>query len=128
MKVWIQIASIIAVASVGSLIYVALFTPQLVLIHWLNALFIVSLIIIACSAGTVFLYSPPFQRVAYNFTYFFSKLKKENKVADDVERKNKGYKGDDLKEIDRPRWTTSFLIAGIFLGVVSTLFSVISSS
>lgn len=128
MKLLIQIASIVVVASLGSFIYVLLFTSQLEMIDVLNTLFIVSLVMIVCSVGAVLVYSPPFQRVAYNFSYFFSKLKRENKVADEAERKNKVYKGDDLREKRSPKWTMSFLIAGISLGVLSTLFSVISSS
>lgn len=121
--IWVMI--IICFASFA---YGFFFAPAFEAIHVLNFMFILSLILIVVGAGTIFLYSPPFQRTAYNFSYFFSKLKRENKVADDVERKDVTYKGDDLKEKKRPKWVTSIFISGILFAVISTVLSIMIHS
>lgn len=128
MNKWIQIGSIIAVTFIGSLIYVVLVSSQIELVHWLNTIFMIALFYIVCSAGTVFIYSPPFQRLAYNFSYFFSKLKKADKMADEVERKDRSYKGDSLEERERPRWITSILLSGISLATISLILSIVSTT
>lgn len=120
---WVMIG--ICFVSLG---YGVFFAPAFEAIHVLNFMFILSLILIVCGAGTIFLYSPPFQRTMYNFTYFFSKLKRENKVADDVERKDSTYKGDDLKEKHRPKWVTPICISGILFAVISTVLSIMLHS
>lgn len=126
MKVWKKICSIIVFASVASYIYASLSTSEFKVIDWVDTLFVFSLLLIVCSAGTAFVYSPPFQRVRYNFVYFFSKLKRENKIADEVERKKRIYKGEDLTARKLPRWISSCLLSGIFLATISTIISLVS--
>lgn len=126
MNRWMHIGSIVVGTSIVSFGYSALASSQSGFIGWLNTVFVVALIYLVCSAGTVFVYSPPFQRLAYNFTYFFSKLKREKEMADEVERKDRSYQGDELEDKARPEWTSSIFVSGVFLAAISMILSIIS--
>lgn len=128
MNRWWQIGIIIGLIAIGSYGYLALISEQISLIDWLDTIFIIALIFLVSGAGLVFIYSMPFQRLSYNFTYFFSKLKQGSKMADEIERKQKNYKGDELEEKDRPSWTTSLLLSGIILAAFSMVLSLMQNS
>ncbi len=49
-------------------------------------------------------------------------------MADDLERKQRSYKGDELEEKKHPSWTTSLFMSGIFIAAFSMILSLIESS